>query len=261
MNKIYKKSSKGPEVRQIQQALIDKGYSVGKQGADGDFGANTEKAVKEYQKANKLTVDGKVGPLTWAALFDGSEPEKPKPEPSKKPADNPLVRAMIDDAYAANKRGDLYMFGAKGEKASIAVLDKLKARNPSYFTSGRYEYLKREIEKARREGRTIYAFDCSGLVWYKAGRTTRWGKAYNANTTLASHCAKITKAELLPGDVVGSSGHIGIVGWDGEIVEAAGGNYGVVVSAGVDVRTAINGQTGKLQKHHGAWTKFGRLKV
>src|ERR1700759_5050739 len=38
---------------------------------DGVFGAKTETAVKEFQQASRLTVDGIVGPLTWAALPDG----------------------------------------------------------------------------------------------------------------------------------------------------------------------------------------------
>jgi N-acetylmuramoyl-L-alanine amidase len=37
--------------------------------ADGIFGPLTEKAVKEFQKKNKLAVDGKVGPKTWMKLF------------------------------------------------------------------------------------------------------------------------------------------------------------------------------------------------
>lgn len=41
---------------------------------DGKFGPATESAVKNWQKAHGLKVDGIVGPQTWGALF---------PEPSK----------------------------------------------------------------------------------------------------------------------------------------------------------------------------------
>lgn len=36
---------------------------------DGDFGPATEKAVKNWQKANGLKADGIVGPITWKKMF------------------------------------------------------------------------------------------------------------------------------------------------------------------------------------------------
>ena len=53
-------------VRDIQRRLKDLGYYSGP--ADGDFGPATEKAVIAFQKANKLTADGKVGEKTLAML-------------------------------------------------------------------------------------------------------------------------------------------------------------------------------------------------
>lgn len=64
-----KKGAKGDTVKALQALLIGYGYSVGKAGVDGDFGANTYKAVKAYQKANSLVVDGCVGPATWGKLL------------------------------------------------------------------------------------------------------------------------------------------------------------------------------------------------
>lgn len=66
---ILKNGSKGEQVRSCQQLLIAKGYDVGKDGADGAFGANTLSAVKKYQKASGLDTDGIVGKDTWGALL------------------------------------------------------------------------------------------------------------------------------------------------------------------------------------------------
>ena len=53
-------------VRALQRRLKELGYYKG--AADGDFGVNTEKAVKEFQKANGLSADGKAGEKTLAKL-------------------------------------------------------------------------------------------------------------------------------------------------------------------------------------------------
>jgi uncharacterized protein (TIGR02594 family) len=54
-------------VRQIQQALLDKGFDPG--GIDGIWGRRTIAAVMRLQAAKGLKVDGVVGPKTNAVLF------------------------------------------------------------------------------------------------------------------------------------------------------------------------------------------------
>jgi peptidoglycan hydrolase-like protein with peptidoglycan-binding domain len=66
-NSLLKKGMRGAEVKKLQQVLTNKGYST--KGIDGIFGSNTEAAVKKFQKAQKLTVDGLVGPSTKKALL------------------------------------------------------------------------------------------------------------------------------------------------------------------------------------------------
>lgn len=67
-----KNGSKGSDVKKLQQALIDAGYSVGKAGADGIYGSATASAVKAYQKANGLSVDGIAGNQTLGKLYGSS---------------------------------------------------------------------------------------------------------------------------------------------------------------------------------------------
>jgi eukaryotic-like serine/threonine-protein kinase len=59
---------KGQRVVQVQCMLTKRGYSVGSAGVDGEFGRDTESAVKQFQSAKGLEVDGQVGPATWGAL-------------------------------------------------------------------------------------------------------------------------------------------------------------------------------------------------
>lgn len=60
--------STGSEVKLMQQKLMMLGYNCGTSGADGDFGSGTLTAVKNFQSANGLTVDGIVGANTHAKL-------------------------------------------------------------------------------------------------------------------------------------------------------------------------------------------------
>jgi peptidoglycan hydrolase-like protein with peptidoglycan-binding domain len=55
-----------PTKIEIQTALKNAGYYTGS--IDGKIGTKTKVAIEEFQKANSLNADGKVGPKTWAVL-------------------------------------------------------------------------------------------------------------------------------------------------------------------------------------------------
>ncbi|MBX6354053.1 MAG: peptidoglycan-binding protein [Thermoflavifilum sp.] len=65
-----KQGSRGTAVTQVQSRLNALGFAVGT--VDGVFGSKTATAVRNFQRAHHLTVDGVVGPATWKALFGGS---------------------------------------------------------------------------------------------------------------------------------------------------------------------------------------------
>lgn len=65
---VLRRGDTGAAVKDMQDGLIAKGYSCGPDGADGDFGANTEAALKSFQADHGLEVDGEYGPLSKAAL-------------------------------------------------------------------------------------------------------------------------------------------------------------------------------------------------
>ena len=62
--------SRGESVRSLQQALITLSYLKGT--ADGVFGNKTEQAVRAFQSARKLTVDGLAGTKTQALLQEAA---------------------------------------------------------------------------------------------------------------------------------------------------------------------------------------------
>lgn len=74
-----KLGSTGPDVRALQQRLSYLGFDP--QGVDGNFGLGTEMAVRAFQQANGLRVDGQVGPGTQAAL-DAAEGSVPVTAPN-----------------------------------------------------------------------------------------------------------------------------------------------------------------------------------
>jgi len=85
---------RGPEVRRIQQLLIDLGFGLGSFGADGRFGTETETAVKEFQRVHGLADDGRVGFATMNAL-DAEFPSFALPTDKSDPWTMPCVLGIL----------------------------------------------------------------------------------------------------------------------------------------------------------------------
>jgi hypothetical protein len=58
----------GDNIGKIQQGLVDLGFSVGPKGVDSNFGPDSAAAVRAFQQANNLKVDGDPGPETVAVM-------------------------------------------------------------------------------------------------------------------------------------------------------------------------------------------------
>jgi N-acetylmuramoyl-L-alanine amidase len=63
---VLARGYKGENVKVLQVLLNANGAKLD---LDKSFGPATEKALKEFQKANNLSVDGSCGPATWKALL------------------------------------------------------------------------------------------------------------------------------------------------------------------------------------------------
>lgn len=67
-----RKGSKGDAVRGVQEEFRTRsGDPAHEFVVDGDFGPDTDAAVRGFQQAVDLDDDGIVGPLTWQALVSG----------------------------------------------------------------------------------------------------------------------------------------------------------------------------------------------
>ena len=67
--RLLRRGKKGADVRRLQSEMrrVFPAYA-GRLAIDGDFGPNTERVIREYQRRARLSVDGVVGPNTRARL-------------------------------------------------------------------------------------------------------------------------------------------------------------------------------------------------
>ena len=70
---VLKKGASDPAVRDLQEALKALGHDPGP--IDGVFGGRTESAVKAFQQAREIPVDGVVGKVTWINIDEADQSE------------------------------------------------------------------------------------------------------------------------------------------------------------------------------------------
>lgn len=108
-----RKGDKGDNVIALQTGLAAKGYYTGK--IDGIFGAGTLKAVKAFQKAESLKVDGLAGKATQARLTEltGVVFEEEDDDVVVEPADPSKPKTLFAGDYRTMQ------FGTAGARVRI----------------------------------------------------------------------------------------------------------------------------------------------
>ena len=92
-----KKGDKGTDVKALQEFLLQLGYTLPKYGSDGDFGGETETAIKRFQARAGLAQDGVYGSDTHKALMDAVADHDAGKEPaeSDEPSEASVKRVRI----------------------------------------------------------------------------------------------------------------------------------------------------------------------
>jgi peptidoglycan hydrolase-like protein with peptidoglycan-binding domain len=127
---VVKKGATGHPIRTLQDLLRARGQTVT---VDGDFGPQTEAAVRAFQHDRGLTVDGVVGPATWSALIVTVQ----------RGSQGDAVRGVQEEFQFRNLSGDPSKglavdgdFGPKTEAAVRGFQQALHADIPSVTVDG-----------------------------------------------------------------------------------------------------------------------------
>ena len=119
-----KSGSEGTSVKRLQQRLKDLGYYTGS--VDGKYGGGTEQAVRDFQTAHKLSVDGKAGSRTQQTLYSDNAKKKTASTPTAKPSgssssggNKPAASTSNANSYT-NGKTDIYLkLGSSGSQVKI----------------------------------------------------------------------------------------------------------------------------------------------
>ena len=255
-NRILRIHSTGPDVVRLQRLL---GIT-----ADGVFGHQTLRAVKSFQHAHGLLVDGQVGPHTWGALTAGHGSSggslilqfgsrgaavadlQQRLGLSADGDFGPITKAAVKAFQSAHglvvdgqagpvTLGELHRLGSWHVPASS--LPHQHIHQPTQApAAGRAEQAVHMAERYLGV-RYVYGgegpsgFDCSGLVQYAYARI---GISI-PRTTYAQYSAgvPVSRSELEPGDLLffDHVGHVGMYIGGGRFIHAP--HTGTVVQIGV----------------------------
>lgn len=251
-----KRGTSGDDVVFVKQRLVALGFLHA--ATKPTIGSDSVRAIKNFQAANGLEVDGIVGRLTWSALFGTEiEPQPEQPISGYESLDrfgatikNAIVsdlekvsetrRAMCLDAINQAvdpeqhgqfprslyiRGGNLYNKDLTPNVITIARIRSGAAKQPEFYDGGRQDMM----EDAVAANPLITGADCSGGV---VGLQRHAGvvkadfdmsaDSYNGSS-LYTH---VNADELEAGDPVHKSGHLGMYVGGGRVVEWVGGAYG-----------------------------------
>lgn len=209
----------GTDVASLQRRLKELNYFTGN--ATGYYGTASVTAVKEFQKANGLTVDGKVGIRTRDVLYSSEAKAKkvtstPKPSATKKPSSTKTPSATKKPSTNTSNPTP----NASGVQKLLQVA---QAQLGKKYVAG-------------NEGPS--SFDCSGFVYYCLKNSgVNIGRLSARGYSGVSSWTSISKSNLKAGDLLffsirgGSSvGHVGIYMGNNKMIHCSSSKGQVVIT-------------------------------
>lgn len=240
-----KRGASGEMVTAVKERLLRLGcYDPRIQSLKNNrFGDDTERAVKRFQMAAGLAVDGVIGEKTYLALFsDRGTAKKTGVEPSE--------RALRVVSLARERIGDIYVWGASGQSDLSDAY--IRSKDDAVGAERSIRFRNRQKENGFKE---LMAHDCSGLISWLLRETGIWEKRRDCDG-LWRLSQEISKQELIPGDLLfrfsnanpTDATHVGLYCGCGAVIHAKGRDMGVVFE-GID------------ENGSGYWHKFARCSL
>ncbi len=213
-------------VRKVQTLLSKYGY-LNSGNATGYYGEITEKAVKSFQKENKLSVDGTVGAQTLAKLTSDNV--------KKAPANSGSSGGGSSSSSGGNKRPS----GSSGSSSSGSSSGGSSSGGSSgggvIHNSGGVSSL---IATAQSKIGCPYvwgakgpnSFDCSGFVYWCLNQVgVKQSYLTSSGWRNVGRYTKISNfSDIQAGDIVVVKGHVGIAAGGGTVIDASSSNGRVV---------------------------------
>ena len=152
--------SSGADVRALQEQLRAAGYNIA---ADGIFGPATQSAVRAYQQANGLQVDGIVGNQTRSALSGGTAAQTVIPVSSGTGITTQTVAAFTPAAYSSPYQSQL-----------DALYNQITSRQPFRYDMGGDSLYRQYSQQYQRLGQRAM----QDTVGQTAALTGGYGSTY-----------------------------------------------------------------------------------
>jgi soluble lytic murein transglycosylase-like protein len=164
--------------RAVKRALVSQGFVVAKLDPEKQLiGAQAEEAIRDFQRAFKIAVDGIVGPQTARALFDVYI--------RRAEADNGVPGRLVCRKLSLESNFDPACVGADGTDKGIAQINDVhklapeQVFEPAFAVPWAARYLRGHYDALRDWDAALASYNMgrgAGREWLSAGKPATGGR-------------------------------------------------------------------------------------